>query len=324
MSTTLDSQMPPASEPEKQANTPRAFELHLPGPLDIPTSLELFRRNGDDLLDRWNGTTLVRTLPVGERKLAYTCTVRGTVEEPVLSVTLEDVEGREDQDAIEQALRATFVPAPPEFDELLRVDPIIADLDRRYRGLRPVLQFDLLAALVRSISAQQVNLRWAVTTRRRLAETFGDQHRVGEHIVYSLNAGRLAAADPADIRALQFTTRKAEYIIGVAQAITSGDLSLASLAQLSDEEVIARLSALRGIGRWTAEWILARSLGRPCVVAGDLGVRKAVGLAYTGTPLPLESSVRQATAHWGRSAAIAQVLLLHSLSQQTPSTGATM
>lgn len=321
MSTTLDSQLPHSSEPDGAANTAHSLEVRLPGPLDIPTSLELFRRNGDDLLDRWDGTTLVRTLPVGERKLAYACTVTGTIEEPLLRVTIEDAEDRE---AIEQALKATFVPAPPELDELLRVDPVIADLNQHYRGLRPVLQFDLLAALVRSISAQQVNLRWAVTTRRRLAETFGDQHRVGEHIVYSLNTERLAAANPADIRALQFTTRKAEYIISVAEAIANGSLSVASLAQLPDEEIIARLSALRGIGRWTAEWILARSLGRPCVVAGDLGVRKAVGFAYTGTPLPLEAEVRQVTAHWGQSAAIAQVLLLHSLSQQTPATGATM
>jgi DNA-3-methyladenine glycosylase II len=234
------------------------------------------------------------------------------VEEPVLCVNIED---SADQEAVEQALRATFVPAPPEFAELLRIDPVIADLDRRYRGLRPVLQFDLLAALVRSISAQQVNLRWAVTTRRRLAEAFGDRHEVGEHIVYSLNAGRLAATPAEEIRALQFTTRKAEYIIGVAKAIINGSLNFANLAQLPDEEIITQLSALRGIGRWTAEWILARSLGHPCVVAGDLGVRKAVGLAYMHTSLPGEREVRQATGHWGQSATIAQVLLLHSLSQ---------
>ena len=315
MSTMSNSQMPYSST--TPSTSLHIFEVRLPGPLDIPTSLELFRRNGDDLLDRWDGTTLVRTLPPGKRKVAYACTVSGIVEEPVLRVTIED---GADQEAVEQALRATFVPAPPEFTELLRTDPVIADLDRRHRGLRPVLQFDLLAALVRSISAQQVNLRWAVTTRRRLAETFGDQHEVGGHVVYSLNAERLAAADPAAIRALQFTMRKAEYIISVAGAIANGSLNLANLVQLPDEEIITQLSALRGIGRWTAEWILARSLGRPCVVAGDLGVRKAVGLAYMDTLLPTEREVRQVTAHWGQSAAIAQVLLLHGLSQGTTAT----
>jgi len=77
-----------------------------------------------------------------------------------------------------------------------------------------------------------------------------------------------------------------------------------------DEEIIKRLTSLRGIGRWTAEWILARTFGRPCVVAGDLAIRKAVGRAYLGQAYPLESEVRRATAHWGAAAGIAQVLLL--------------
>jgi 3-methyladenine DNA glycosylase/8-oxoguanine DNA glycosylase len=84
---------------------------------------------------------------------------------------------------------------------------------------------------------------------------------------------------------------------------------------LPDEEVVARLSTIRGIGRWSAEWVLARTLGRPTVVAGDLGVRKAVGLAYLGTPRPTEQQVREATAHWGESAGVAQAVLLHALGE---------
>jgi DNA-3-methyladenine glycosylase II len=72
---------------------------------------------------------------------------------------------------------------------------------------------------------------------------------------------------------------------------------------------------IRGIGRWSAEWVLARTLGRPRVVAGDLGVRKAVGLAYLGTTAPSEAEVRAATAHWGESAGVAQALLLHALAE---------
>jgi len=93
------------------------------------------------------------------------------------------------------------------------------------------------------------------------------------------------------------------------------DLRLDRLSQLEDEDVIQRLCTIRGIGRWSAEWVLARTLGRPRVVAGDLGVRKAVGLAYLSRPLPSESEVRSATAHWGRSAGVAQALLLHALAE---------
>ncbi|HET9110307.1 MAG TPA: hypothetical protein VFN78_05735 [Ktedonobacterales bacterium] len=290
------------------------FEVTLPGPLDIATSLEPFRRSGDDLLDRWDGSRLLRTLPIGGRTIPYAAQIRGTVAAPAL---LAQIERPEDRAPVEAALHLTFMRAPEEeYAALLARDPVIAALDARYPGLRPARQFGLFAALVRCISAQQVNLRWATTTRRRLAEAFGERHQVGAHEVYSLSAQWVAGASVAELRALQFTTRKAEYLIGAAGEIASGALDAETLAALPDEQVIARLVALRGIGRWSAEWILARTLGRPCVVAGDLAVRKVVARAYLdyapGATLPDEVAIRRATAHWGAAAGVAQGLLLHS------------
>ncbi len=315
--------IPPASLLRKSADS---FVVPLTGPLDFAASLEMFRRNGDDLLDRWDGATLIRTLPVAlsvGRSVAFACAPEGTAEAPALRVIVEDQAYRAE---VERTLQGMFPVAPPDFAALRQRDPVIERLATLYPGLRPVLQFDLLAALVRSISAQQVNLRWASTTRRRLAEAFGEKHTFGPGgaqgawEVYSLSAATLAAADPTALRALQFTTRKAEYIVGLAQAVASGSLDAAQLAALPDDAVVAQLSALRGIGRWTAEWILARTLARPRVVAGDLGVRKAVGMAYLsglGDPLPSEDAVREATAHWGASALVAQNLLLYGLVEGT-------
>src|SRR5262249_49385676 len=116
-------------------------------------------------------------------------------------------------------------------------------LEARYPGLRPVLQSDLLTALIRAISAQQVNLQWATTTRRRLAETFGCQHRLGSHQVFSLAAARPAAVYVMALRALQLTTRKAEYIVALATAVATGTLDLAALHDQPDAEVIACLTA---------------------------------------------------------------------------------
>lgn len=288
------------------------FEVRIPGPVDVAASLEPFRRWGDDLIDRWDGVRLMRTLPANPRNIAFLAVFQGTIDRPMFRVAVEDPACVE---TVPGAIQRTFITPPSRYADLLRVDPVVARLDSLFPGLRPVRQFDLLGGLVRCISAQQVNLRWAATTRRRLAEAFGDSHLVDGEIVYSLNAERLAGASVADIRVLQFTTRKAEYLIGAAEAVASGKLRLAELEPLPDEEVISRLTTLRGIGLWTAEWILARTLGRPRIVAGDLGVRKAVGLAYLGKPLPSEDEVRMATAHWGPSAGIAQQLLLHGLGQ---------
>jgi DNA-3-methyladenine glycosylase II len=198
---------------------------------------------------------------------------------------------------------------------LLHEDPLIAELDSRFPGIRQIRQLDVFTALIRCISTQQVNLRWAVTTRRRLAEAFGRRYEIDGETVYALDPERLARTDPAQIRALQFTTSKSLSIVATARAMVEGGLWLTDLLGLEDAEVIERLVKIRGIGPWSAEWVLARTLGRPRVVAGDLGVRKAVGLAYVGTSDIPEAEVRRLTAHWGASAGTAQALLLHALGE---------
>jgi DNA-3-methyladenine glycosylase II len=282
----------------------RMTAVGLPAPLDIDASLALFRRSGDDLIDRWDGMRLVRTVAVNGQHVPYVCDAVGSRDEPGFTV---------EPASVREVAARTFFPAPASWLDLLARDPVLTQLDQRFPGVRQPRQYDLFGALVRCISAQQVNLRWAVTTRRRLAEAFGQKHSIGGQIVYSLDPRRIARVPPSDIRALQFTTKKAEFIVAVAQAIADDGLSLAELECLEDEQVVQRLTQIRGLGRWSAEWILARTLGRPTVVAGDLGVRKAVGLAYLNDPLPPEPAVRQATQHWADSGGVAQALLLHAL-----------
>jgi DNA-3-methyladenine glycosylase II len=253
---------------------------------------------------------LVRTIRVGAEPVPFVCTITGTVDKPCAEVMVQHTAYVA---VVERTVRNMFVTAPAPLAILAAADPVIARLEARYRGVRPVLQLDPLAALVRSISAQQVNLRWAATIRRRLVEAFGCPHTLGAHDVFSLDAKRLARANTAELRALQFSTRKAEYLIGLATAVANGTLDLTALRDQPDDEVIARLTTLRGLGRWTAEWFLARTLGRPCVSAGDLGVRKAIGATYLQGRLPSETEVRELTAHWGAAAGVAQQLVLHAL-----------
>ena len=290
-------------------------EVALDAPLDVGASLEPLRRNGDDLLDRWDGQVVVRTHPTGDGGyVAYAARPLGTVEAPRMRVT---VARREELETGVAAVRALVITAPEPLAALRCRDPLIDRLELLRPGVRQVLYPDLLSSLIRAISAQQVNLRWAATTRRRLAELVGTVHRVDGMEVRSIEADRLAATPVADLRALQFTTRKSEYLVAVGEAMASGALDAATLSALPDEEVISRLVAVRGVGRWTAEWVLSRTFGRPAVVAGDLAVRKAVGAAYGGGPIAEEAEVRRLTAHWGAAAAVAQSLLLRALGDGT-------
>jgi len=295
--------------------------VRLAGPLDVPGSLEGYRRAGDDLLDRWDGAVWLRTLPLDGRPVAVAARPVGSVSAPALLVAVGD--GGADA-AAGRALAGAFVTAPAALRELAAADPVVAAVADRWPGVGPVLQRDLLTAVVRSISAQQITLRFAAVLRARLARRFGVRHTIpvpggpaeGSGEVWSLDAAALAGAEVAELRALQFSNAKAVAIVTFAGAVAAGRLRLGELWALPDEQVIDRLVAFPGIGRWTAEWLLARTLGRPRVVAGDLGVRKAVGAAYLDGRMPSPTEVRAATAHWGAAAGVAQQLLLHSLANR--------
>jgi DNA-3-methyladenine glycosylase II len=305
-----------------------AVAVPVPGPVDLAGSLDVLRRAGDDLLDRWDGRQWLRTVAVDGRLVGAAARPSGTAADPVLLVTAEDGTAPA---AAGRVLAGAFPTAPAALADLAAADPVVARIAARFPGIGPVLQPDLLTAVVRAISAQQITLRFAATLRGRLARRYGHRHEVpvpqpapGDPPaaeVWSLDARHLAGAGIADLRELQFSTSKAVAVTAFAAAVAEGRVDLRTLAGLDDEEVIDRLVRYPGIGRWTAEWLLARTLGRPRVVAGDLGVRKAVGAAYLGGRMPSEAEVRAVTAHWGPAAGAAQQLLLHWLSVEAPGRG---
>jgi DNA-3-methyladenine glycosylase II len=292
------------------------FSIALDGTIDLPASFAPLGRSGDDGLDRWDGRLLVRTLRLpGHEVVPYLARPVGSLDRPSLEV---EIGGSVHQPAAAAAIAATIEPDPAAvraLGELAAEDAAVRALIEHHPGVRPVLFADPFTALVRSISAQQVNLHWAAAVRRRLAVTFGRRHPIAGESVYSLDAGRLAGASVDELRALQLTTAKSAAVVACARAAVEGRLERDELSRLEDEELVVRLTELPGIGRWSAEWFLARTLGRPRVVAGDLGVRKAVGRMYVGGSLPDEAHVRRLTTHWGAAASLVQALALHDLAE---------
>ncbi|MBA2489352.1 MAG: DNA-3-methyladenine glycosylase 2 [Chloroflexi bacterium] len=284
--------------------------VDLEPPLDLPGSLASLGRWGDDGIDRWDGVRLLRTARDGSRAVPFLARPTGSIDSPGLAVAAEVP----DLPSATAMVATMFAPATPvAMESLARRDAVMATLIADHPGIRPVIHPDPLTALVRSISAQQINLTFAARLRGRLVQAFGTSHVIAGETVGSLDAELVAAAAPEELRELQFTTSKARSMIAVARATLDGQLGMAELAAMSDEAVGDRLRALPGIGPWTVDWFLARTLARPRVAAGDLGVRKAVGRIYLAGRLPSEAEVRALTAHWGEAAGIAQQLILHDL-----------
>jgi DNA-3-methyladenine glycosylase II len=235
--------------------------LRFPEPYDFALSTGRFRAFGTDMVNRLEGDVLYRA--VGGREVRIQARPGGVDVEP-----LDD----ETRQVVAQLLGAPF--ELTSFYAWAASDTVLAPLVTTLRGYRPPLQPDPFEALVSSITAQQVSLFSAVAIRNRFVERFGE--RVGRAWAFPTRE-RIASAHEDEVFAVGFTRRKAEYAVGLARS----DLDLTALAELDDDEVRAQITALRGLGPWTAEWFLARHLARPRAwPAGDLVLRKAARDLY--------------------------------------------
>ena len=129
---------------------------------------------------------------------------------------------------------------------------------------------DLFTALVASVASQQISAKAAETVWRRMEMCFG-----------TIAPDTISSASEEEIQQCGMSLRKAGYIKGIGDAVAGGDLDLAELPVLSDEEVIVRLTSLKGVGIWTAEMLLIFSMERPDVVSwGDIAIRRGMMRLY--------------------------------------------
>jgi len=235
--------------------------LPLPAPYDFALSTERFRRFGVDLANLWDGDELVRAVDGREVRIRAA---------PV-GVDVEPLDDRIRPEILH------LLGAPFDLDAFYAwaaPDEVLGPLTVRLAGLRPPLAPDPFEALVSSITAQQVSLFSAFAIRSRMIERFGT--RTGRVYAFPTRE-QLADATEDELYAIGFSRRKSEYVVGLARS----DLDLDTLAGLDDDDVRTAIMAVRGLGAWTAEWFLARHLGRPRAwPAGDLALRKAVEVLY--------------------------------------------
>jgi len=290
------------------------WSLPVDGPLDADATLSRYRTWGEDPVNRLGSGVFRRVLRLEGTLHPYEVRWDGPVDDARLALSVPTSRSARVRDAVTDEVRRLFgLDADlPGFYRMAKADSVLADLVSSLYGLRPTLAPGGLEMLVGSIIAQQVNLTFAFTLRARLIRRYAEPVTMGGETVYAFPEARaLAGLRVATLRAMQFSTRKAEYIRDVARAVTAGRLDLTALAQASNAEVIACLTALRGLGRWTADWYLARCLGRgDACPAGDLAVRKVFDRHYgRGTPLSEEAIRRRASA-WGEYQALAIHYLL--------------
>lgn len=197
------------------------------------------------------------------------------------------------------------------FYRMAKDDVNLAPIVNKFRGLKPIRYLSVFEALVTAITAQQVNLTFAGSIRGRMVKRWGRKLRVDGKTHYAFpRPERLARARVSTFRTMQFSERKAEYVIGVARAALEGRLDESELRILPIDEAVARLTEIRGVGRWTAEQMLFRALGRVEVFpGGDLGVQKVVARYCFGEERVDEETARRQADKWHPWASLATTYL---------------
>ena len=294
-------------------------------PLDAAATLARYHLWGDDPANRVAGDVFRRVLRLDGRLVPYEVRCHGAVDDARLAVRVPGARGARVADAVTAEVRRVFGLDfdLPGFYRFAKGDAALAALIEPLYGMRPTLAPTPFEMLVGSITAQQVNLAFAFACRARLVHRWGEPVALGRDTVWAFpEAATLARAPARAYRALKFSGRKAEYIRGLAAAVASGALDLGALAPAPSAQVIERLTALRGLGRWTADWFLARGLGRGDVCpAGDLAVRK-VFAHYYGRGRPAgEDAIRRRARAWGEWQNLAIHYLLAGLRLRAPAAG---
>ena len=189
--------------------------------------------------------------------------------------------------------------------ELSRRDPVLKILIRNHDG--PYLQSrgDAFTTLARSIVGEQISVSAAESVWQKLLESVG-----------ALGPATLVRMDPSKLRACGLSSNKSTYLIDLAEHFLNGSLPGSGWSDHDDEQLIAELTRVKGVGRWTAEMFLIFSMLRPDILpVDDAGLQRAMSLHYNGGKPLSKLKIRQISAAWQPWRTVATWYLWRSLEQ---------
>lgn len=306
-----------------RANTvqDRVLEIEPRAPFRLDLTAWALRRRPHNAIDRWHEPMYRRVMSADGGPVALSVTQESVSDVPRLSVLFA---GRPIDrsaellglSALDRLLGVTVDLS--DFATMAVQDSLLGPLAGRMRGLKPPRFPTIFEALVNAVACQQLSLAVGIHLLNRLTADRGRP-------VSDDPGGQRAFPDPEDLAPLEpgelkrhgFSMTKARTIIETARAIVAGDLDLECLERLDDPAAIERLTSLRGVGRWTAEYVLLRGLGRLQVFPGDdVGAHNKLRRLF-GIDTPLDyQSVDRLVARWHPYAGVVYFhLLLDSLSQ---------
>jgi len=282
------------------------FELEPIAPFRLDYTVWALKRRSVNLIDTLDGVVYRRVEDVDGQPVGVEVTQSGSPEEPRLKVKIvcaHSPTGAVEEEVEKRVIRLLGVKVDlAEFYRMAQGDPRLSQLVDAFLGVKPPRFPSLFEALINAVACQQVSLEVGLRLISRLAERFGGRLVDAPGFTYSFpSARRIAEAPAASIRELGFSQRKVEVIKSLASAHLRGELDDTRFESMANPDVVRVLDAIKGIGRWSAEYVLLRGLGRLDVYPGDdVGAARNLA-AWLGVSGRLGyEEVQRATSKWGR------------------------
>jgi DNA-3-methyladenine glycosylase II len=279
------------------------FSLTPIPPFRLDLTAWALRRRPSNTIDVWDGATYRRVLVIDGRPVAVAVSQTGSPENSRLHVELCGSRlppgAKQSAKTMLQRMLGLQLNLLPFYRLVVR-DKWAKPLVQHFRGVKPPRFPTVFEALVNGIACQQLTLSVGILLLNRLAERFGpavDGDRSAQHAFP--RPVDLAALAPSTLRELGFSTNKACALIELSTGLANGPLDFDVLTTLETHDALARLDALHGVGRWTAEYVLLRGIGRLDVFPGDdVGARNNLA-RFLRRRRPLDyGGAQQAVAGW--------------------------
>ena len=251
--------------------------------------------------DTMGGGVYQRLLDLDNRLALVSVRSIGSVDAPELTVELRG-EGLQESDKRPASEQVQWMLGTGQdlkaFYGLAKSDPAMQSLVDQFRGLHLPRTATLFESLVLAILGQQISASVARMMRTLVIERFGARAEFDGIAHYSFpKPEAIVASSPEELRTLKLTQRKAEYIHGIAETALLPEWT--KLSELPDDEFVRRLTRLRGIGAWTAQWALVRGLARPdALPLGDLALRRGVSRLYRDGEAVTDADVEGIAERW--------------------------